>query len=102
MHLTDFTDVVVERYGLKLLRSEHFARFCQGPREVIAVVLEIDVGILRGVKAATLTVAEPFVLGNCGIELASRELIAMHIVLQQLRVVVGHLFKMRHHPSLIY
>ena len=82
--------------------------FFQSPGEVIAVVVHGVVGVLGSVETALLSITQPLihpandVLGHTGKGLQTSCLIGMHEVLQQLRVVVGHLFKMRHHPALIH
>ena len=56
VHVADRADVVVELGDAKLFRREHGGRFGAGPGEVIAVVVEVDVGVLRGVEAAALAI----------------------------------------------
>ena len=47
VHLADRLDVVVQSDGLELFVGQHGLRFVDRPGEVIAVIVEVDVGILR-------------------------------------------------------
>src|ERR1035438_4195608 len=107
VHVAQFTDVPVKRGYIQLIRTQDSTRLVERPGEVVAIVVEIDVGILRGEKAAPLAVC------HYGIEpcddlarrlpeiFADKALEAVGVIAQQLRVVVQHLLEMRHHPALI-
>jgi len=81
--------------------------FVARPGKVIAVVVERNVRVLRGVEAAALLVAEPLlhpahdVFGN-GREFRLNEgLEGVDVIRQQTRVVVEHLLEMRNEPALV-
>ena len=107
VHLANFVDVVVEAGDLRLLVGKYFLRFGQSPSEVVAVILHGVVGVLRGVKPAPFAIAEPLVYpandvaGHLGEELGTGGLAGMHVILQQFRIVIGHLLEVRHHPALV-
>ena len=61
VHLANFVDVIVQAGYARFLFGKNSLRFLQSPGEVIAVVVHGVVGILRGVEAAVLAVAEPLV-----------------------------------------
>ena len=107
VHVAQLADVPVKSRKIQFVGLEHGAGFVQGPGKVVAVVVEIDVGILRGVKAAAIAI------GHHGIQpgndllrglakvFADEALKSMHVIAQQLGVVVEHLFEVRHHPALV-
>ena len=101
-------DVVVRGGHGEFVRAQHGARLFQRPGEVAAVVVQIDVGVLRAVVAAALAVAQPLaqpaqnVARHIGKERIARGLPGVHVVLQQLGVVIGHLLEVRHAPALIH
>ena len=107
MHVADFADVVVSRGDLEFVGVEHRAGLVQRPREVVAVIVHRVVGVLRSVEAAALAVAQPFVHPANDVsrhrrkERNARRLVGVHVVLQQLGVVVRHLLEVRHHPALV-
>ena len=107
MHVPQIADIVIGPGNLHLFRGEHGRGFGPRPGKVIAIVVQIDVRILRSIEAAPLPVRKPRVhptddvLGyprGLGVDIA---LEGMHIVLQQLRVVIQHLLEVRHHPGLV-
>ena len=108
MHLADFVYVVVQRCYARLLFAEHGASFSERPGEIVAIVVHGNVGVLRGVEAGAFAVAEPFihpandVAGDSGEEFQAGCLVGMHIIFQQLGVVVAHLFEVRHYPAFIH
>ena len=57
VHVPHFTDVEVGPRDPQLLRSQYGGGFCECPREIIPIVIERIVGILRGIKPAALSVA---------------------------------------------
>ena len=56
MHVAKFADVPVTRGHRKLIGIEHGARLVQRPGKVVAVVIEIDIGILRGIEATAVSI----------------------------------------------
>ena len=98
---------IVQRGRLELFVAQNRLGLVDGPGEVIAIVVEIDVGILRGVEAAVLAVAEPLVhpaddvARHVRVELVAEDLVGVDVVLQQLGVVVRHLLEVRHDPALV-
>ena len=54
VHLAHFANVIVQHGDLKLIIIEHIAGFIERPGEVVAIVVQCDVGILRAIKAAML------------------------------------------------
>ena len=107
VHLAHFFNVIVKAGNFEFVVIENRAGLVPGPGEVIAVVVQVDVGVLRGVKSAAFTVAQPLVhpahdvARDVGEEQIACRLVAVDVVLQQLRVVVGHLFEMRNAPAFI-
>ena len=108
MHVPDFLNVVIEHRHRCLVFAQRRFRFLQSPGEIIAVILHRIIRILRSVKAAMRAVAEPFVHPADDVARHLREkflpgrLISVHIVFQQLRIVVTHLLEMRHDPALVH
>ena len=88
VHLANFADVVVKRDDLELLLIENRLGFVASPREVIAIVVEADVGILRSVETAVLAIAEPVVhpandvAGDVCEERIAGDLVGVNVVLQ--------------------
>src|SRR5271166_3810631 len=97
----------MQRRCLKFVGSEYSPGFVRSPGEVVAIVVEVNVGVLGGVEAAAFTVAQPLVhpahnvASNMEVILVAEHLVSVYIVLQQLRVVVGHLLEVRHGPVLV-
>ena len=108
VHVAEFADVPVARGHRQLVRVQNGARLIERPRKVVAVVVEIDIRILRSIEAAALAIGHHRIeprnnLLGCLAEIRPHEaLVAVHIVAQQLGVVVEHLFEVRHHPALIH
>ena len=81
--------------------------FCNRPGEVVTIVIQIDVGVLRGIEAAALAIAKPLVhpannvAGDMCVKLIAEYLVSVDVVLQQLGIVVRHLLEMRHDPTLV-
>ena len=106
MHLADFVDVIAQRCHLSFFFRQHGPRLVQRPGEVVAVVLHRNVGVLRSIKSAVLTIAQPLVhpaddvLRDIREQLFTRSLVPVDIILEQFGVVVRHLFEVRHHPLL--
>ena len=107
MHLPDFIDVVTQCRHLCLFLGQHGARLLERPGEIVPVIVHRDVGILRCIEPAALPLAQPLVHPANDVarhvreELIARRLISVHIVFQQFRIVVTHLFEVRHHPPLV-
>ena len=107
MHVADFLNVVIARSDCRFLFGEHSFGFRERPGEIVAVVIHGKIGVLRSVKAAVGAVAEPFihpaddVAGDGREEHVARHLIGVHIVLQQLRIVVAHFLEVGDDPALI-
>jgi hypothetical protein len=107
MHLADFIDVVIEAGNLRFLFGENFLRFGNRPCEVVSIIIHGVIGILRGIEAAMGAVAQPFVHpaddvgGYIGEKLRAGGLIAVHVILQQFRVVVGHLLEVGNDPAFV-
>ena len=108
MHLPDLIDVISQRGNLRFILCQHSSRLVQGPSEVIAVIVHVDVGVLRSIESAALAIAQPLVHPADDVsryickELFPGCLIGVHVVLQQFRVVVRHLLEVRHHPAFIH
>ena len=87
MHLASFLDIEMQRGHLELFVVQDRLSFPQGPSEVVAIVIEIDVGILRGVEAAVLAIAEPLVhpadnvAGHVRVELITEDLVRVDVIL---------------------
>ena len=58
VHVADLADVVVARSNRQLLRRQRFSGLVQRPREIVAVVVQRKVRVLRGIEAAALAVAQ--------------------------------------------
>ena len=108
VHLAVRLDVVVQLHHPRFLGGEDGAQLLPGPGEVVAVVVEGDIGVLAGVEAATRLVGEHFVdpvkdaLGGLAEKRIVGDLPAVQIVAQQLGIVVAHLFEVRHEPALVH
>ncbi len=112
-HIAQFADVPIAQgeadvvWG-KIGREQRHARLGQRPGEVVAVVVEVDVGVLRGIEAALLAVAhggqQPGgdLFGDAAKILAAQALKAVQVVAQQLGVVVEHLLEVRNAPALVH
>src|SRR5437660_4354062 len=107
VHFAARSDVVVKLDEARELRAEDGTNFFERPGEVIAVVIERDIGILTRVKAAMLAVGKHGIYpaenadGGFAEQWIARDGIAVQIVSQQLGIVVGHLLEMGHQPALI-
>jgi hypothetical protein len=88
MHLPDFVDVVMQGRDLRFFFRQDGASFIERPGKVIAVVVHVDIGVLRRVEAAALAVAEPLVHPADDVarhvrkELLAGRLIAVHVIFQ--------------------
>ena len=108
VHIPNLADIVVGPRDRKFLLRQHLRRLIPRPRKVVAIILKRVVRVLRCVKPTQLPVAQPRVhppdnlLRHPGHLRLDKRLERMHIVLQQLAVVVRHLFEMRHHPVLVH
>jgi len=60
-HLAPFADVEIRNEGLRLVRAKGGSEFFEGPREVVAVIIESNVGVLARVVPAPVAVGENFV-----------------------------------------
>ena len=58
VHIPQVADVVVGRGNFHLFRGQHGRSFGTRPGKVIAIVVQVDVRILRGIKAAPLAVRQ--------------------------------------------
>ena len=91
-----------------LHRRKSGAKFVERPGEIVAVVVERIVGVLAGVKAALALVGERFVdpvddaFGGFAQERIQRDLPAVQIISQQLRIVVRHFLEVRNEPSFVH
>ena len=111
-HLAPFANLPVAQRKLLVGcnesgRIQRRARLSQRPGEVVAVVVEVDVGVLRGIKAAPFAVAQgrlqpahDFFHGAQKI-LAPQVLVAVQVVAQQFGIVVEHLLEVRNRPALV-
>ena len=52
VHVAEFADVPVESGDIQFIGTQDSACLVERPREVVAIVIEIDIGILRGIEAA--------------------------------------------------
>ena len=108
VHIPQLANIPIDRSEIQLGRVEHGARLVQGPGKVVAVVVEADVGVLRGVKAAALTIGHGRVqpaddlLRRRSKILADKALEAVRVSAQHLGVVVEHLLEVGNHPALIH
>ena len=108
VHVAEFADVPVQRWRRRVFGGvQDGAGLVQRPGKVIAVVVEVDVGILRGVEAAALAVGHDGIepgddLARCLAEVfADEALKAVHVIAQQFGVVVEHLLEVRNDPALV-
>ena len=108
MHFAAGFHVVIKLHHPRFIGRQRRAQFLQRPGEIIAVVVQRVVGVLAGVKSAPLLVGKHFVHPGDdafrGLLQKSilRDLPAMQIIFQQLGIVIGHFFKMRHQPFFIH
>ena len=77
------------------------------PGKVVAIIIERFIGILRCVKPAALAIAQDsihpmdhFERNPCVFRL-DEALKAVDIILQELGIVIGHLFEVRNNPAII-
>ena len=108
VHLADFVDVVAQTRDRRFFFGQDGLHLRPRPGEIVAIVVHRVVGILGGVKAATLAVTEPFihpaddVAGHRGEEFRAGHLVGVDIILQQFGIVVAHLLEVRHDPVLVH
>ena len=108
VHFANFIDVITQTGDFRLFFSQDGFGFFQRPRKVVAIVVHRIIGILRGIEPAVFTIRKPFihpandVARNLGKKFRAGHLISVHIVLQQLGVVIAHLLEVRHDPALVY
>ena len=108
VHVAELANVPVSRCEVQFGGIEHSTGFFECPGEVVAVVIEIDIGILRSVESA------PFPIGHHPVKpghdllrrlaevFTDETLEAVHIVAQEFGVVVEHFFEMRNNPALVH
>jgi hypothetical protein len=90
------------------LGYERGSKLVEGPGEIVAVIVEGNVGVLAGVEAAIRLVGQVLVdpvkdaLRGFSQKWVLRDLVAIEIVLQQFRIVVRHFLEMRDEPALIH
>src|SRR5664279_3891072 len=107
MHLADFGDVIVQSEGLKFVGTEDGFGLVNGPGKVVAIVVEVDVSVLGGIKAAMFAIGKPLVhpaddvSGDAPVEIVAKYLESVNVVFEQFRVVVRHLLEVRNDPALI-
>ena len=106
MHVAQFADVVIRACHFEFIVTQDFRRLSARPGEVISIIIERHVGILRAVEAALLmVVSQPSIHAMISrttvLKTGYESLACMDIVPQQPGIVVQHLFEMRHHPALI-
>ncbi len=58
VHIANVADVVIDGGDGEFVRIEHGSRFVPCPGEIVAIVVELDIGVLRCVEATLLAVAE--------------------------------------------
>ena len=108
VHLTHFANVVAQHGRLQLVRAERGLGLVQRPGKVVAIVFQRNIRVLRGVKTAVLLVSKPLVHPVNHVprhkskKLVAGKLVSVNVVLQQLGIVVRHLFKVRHNPVFIH
>ncbi len=108
LHLAALVDAVIRRRQLELLRRQRLPRLSPRPSEVVAIVVQGDVGVLAGVEAGLAAVGQHLigpaqnVQGHAAETLAAGGLRRVNVVFQQLGVVIGHLLEMRHSPMLVH
>ena len=108
VHIAHQADVEERLNDRHLLRCQHVGGLIACPRKVVAVVVKRVVGILRGIEAAMFPVAHPRIdpgddlTGNAFALRLAKALVRVHVIPQQLRVVVAHLLEVRHDPALIH
>src|SRR5262249_27661367 len=97
------SDVVPSGSYLELIRRQHGRRLVPGPGEVVAIVVEADIGVLTrrittfGVRR---DVAHPSddAASNVAIALSPECRVRVAVGSQELGVVVGHLLEVGHDP----
>ncbi len=113
VHVAQFADVPIQENQIQLGRGEagggeRLAGFGERPGKVVAVVVQVDVGVLRGIEPTALAVVHGGVepvhnLQRCRAEiLAGKALKAVQVVAQQLGVVVEHLLKVWNDPAFVH
>ena len=107
VHVAEVPNVPIDGGAFKFLGIEHGTGFIERPCEVVAVIVEVDVGVLRSIEATALAVGhhrvEPgddFVSGLT--EIFTNECLeAMDIIAQKLGVVVEHFLEVRDDPAFV-
>ena len=109
VHVAQLANVPILRRKFHLGRIENGASFIDSPCKVVAVVVEAHIGVLRSIKAAAFAVRHRRVEPRHNLARGSEKVLAhiialesMHVIAQQLGVVVEHLLEVRHHPALIH
>jgi len=108
MHVSNLSDVVVDRGQLELLLRQHLLGLALSPGEVVPIVIECEISVLGSVEATAFTVTQPCIHpcdrlpSDPGKGRVYKALKGSQVALQQLRVVVGHLLEVRHHPTLVH
>ena len=108
VHVAQLANVPIAGRKLQLLLVQHGPGLVHRPRKVVAVVVQPHIRVLRCIKAAALAVRHRRVqpahnlLRRLQKILAHKTLEAMHVIAQQLGVVVEHLLKVRNHPALVH
>ena len=108
MHFSALADVIVQFRRAGLVRGKHSAQLRLRPGEIIAVVVQSLVSILAGVESATRLIGQHLVhprnnpFRRFAEKRLARHLIAVQKILQQLRIVVGHFFEVRHAPAFVH
>ena len=107
VHLAIRLHVVVQFDDASFGLRQHVAEFVQRPGEIVAVIVERNIGILAGVKSAVGLIGQNFIdpaddaFGGFSQNGVLGNLPAVDIILQQLRIVVAHFFEVRNQPALI-
>ena len=108
LHVAYLADVVVGGRDAELRGGEHFGRFVQSPGEVVAIIVQREVGVLGCIESAAFAVAQPLVhpahdvAGDAGKLRLAEGLVCVHVVLQQFAVVVRHLLEVGDDPVFVH
>ena len=109
MHLALRFHIETQLSDARFFGRKRGAKFVQRPGEIIAVVIERVVRVLACVEAAIFL--DPRVrlihprdnaFGDLTEERIAGNLPTMNVILEQLRIVVGHLLEVRHEPAFVH
>ena len=103
MHLSRGPDVVVRSDDRELLLGEDRGGFFERPGEVVAIVVQADVGVLAGSISPFRVrqhLADPayYSAGHLGVLLGTERRMGIEIGSEQLRIVVTHLLEVGDDP----